>query len=164
MKSLKDILIIGLIGFVSITSYGQDMNILKMDEIIHNVADSVVGENGVWQLKYQESFMMILTDEQYNRMRIITPIIDQTELKTEDMVSILEANYHSALDTKYALSDGILWAVFIHPLQELSEKQFINAISQVYYSAATFGSTYSSTGLSFGGKETPVKDGGFKRN
>jgi hypothetical protein len=42
------------------------------------------------------------------------------------------------LDAKYAISDEILWAVFIHPLKELSDKQISSAIKQVYSSAITF--------------------------
>ena len=61
----------------------------------------------------------------------------------------MEANFHSALDARYAISDGILWAAFIHPLQELTKDQVISAISQVYSTVQTFGTYYSSGELSF---------------
>ncbi len=57
------------------------------------------------------------------------------------------------LDAKYAISDEILWAVFIHPLKELSDKQISSAIKQVYSSAITFGTSYSSGNLVFPSKE-----------
>ena len=142
------------------TGSAQEMTIAKMDSVIQSVADSVVFVDGNWHFKYQESYMMIMTDVKYNRMRIITPIVDQESLDEVELTKLMEANYHSALDTKYALSDGILWGVFIHPLRELSKNQFVNAIHQVYSTYMTYGTTYTSTGLQFGGEirnENPSK-------
>jgi len=52
---------------------------------------------------------------------------------------------------KYALSDEVIWSVFIHPLKELSDHQVLDAIDQVYNASVTFGATYSSTNLVFPG-------------
>lgn len=82
-------------------------------------------------------------------MRIISPITEVTEISSEQILKCMEANFHTALDTKYAISNGVLWSVFIHPLKELSQKQVIDAISQVYSSVRTFGTTYSSSNLIF---------------
>lgn len=107
-----------------------------------------------------------MTDENANRMRIISPIVEVFKLDEKELNNALTANFHTALDVKYAISDEILWSVFIHPLKELSEQQVINAISQVFQANATFGSTYSSTNLVFPGnlpkeekevKEKPLK-------
>jgi len=65
------------------------------------------------------------------------------------MLECMEANFHTALDSKYAISNNILWSAFIHPLKELTERQLIDAVSQVYSAARTFGSSYSSGALSF---------------
>lgn len=157
------VLFMGLL-LSTFSSHAQDMTIQKMDKVIKTVADSVIGDGGIWQFKYEESYMMIVTDEKYNRMRIISPIIGLEKLDKEELIKILEANYHSVLDAKYALADDILWSVFIHPLKELSENQFINALSQVHNAAITFGSTYSSTGLLFGGQESLEKVNPTKKN
>ena len=149
---------------MALQSEGQNMNIQKMDKIIQTVADSVIGESGIWQFKYKETFMMIMTDEKYNRMRIISPILEQEKLDKSEMIRLLEANYHTVLDTKYALSEDILWAVFIHPLKELTENQFINAISQVYFSATTYGTSYNSTGLLFGSQVPADEENPLKKN
>jgi hypothetical protein len=90
-------------------------------------------------------------------MRIITPIMETKNLEEEQLLNMLVANFHSALDVKYALSDEIIWSVFIHPLKELSEHQVLDAIDQVYAASATFGATYSSTDLVFPGN-TKKKD------
>ncbi len=85
-------------------------------------------------------------------MRIISPITEVQNLPEGELENALVANFHSALDVKYAISDGVLWTVFIHPLKELSEAQIEDAILQVYNGAETFGTTYSSTNLAFPGR------------
>ena len=52
------------------------MNLQKMDELFHSVSDSVIHVQGQWQLKYKDRYFFVFTDEDYNRMRVITPVID----------------------------------------------------------------------------------------
>ena len=82
-------------------------------------------------------------------MRIISPITETSKITAEQIFKCMEANFHTALDIKYAISNDILWSAFIHPLKELSQKQVIDAISQVYSSVKTFGTSYSSSNLIF---------------
>jgi len=82
-------------------------------------------------------------------MRIISPIAETTDITDEQIGAAMEANFHSALDVRYAISDGIMWSAFIHPLKELTPSQAIDAVIQVYSAAITFGDTYASTNLSF---------------
>jgi len=57
------------------------------------------------------------------------------------------------LDSKYAIGEGLVWSAFIHPLGELTEDQFLSAVSQVYSGVQTFGTYYSSGVLNFPKKE-----------
>ena len=131
----------------------QEMNNEKLETILKVVSDSIVGQKGAWQFKINERIFMCVTDENHNRMRIMSPILKQNELKQEDLTRSLEANFHTALDVKYALSNEILWSVYIHPLKELSELQVKDAVSQVYFAALTYGTTFSSTDLVFPGSQ-----------
>jgi len=133
------------------------MNPDKLEELIRKQADTVVTNGNSIQFLYQETPLFCIYDVNANRMRIISPIVETTEIKEEQLLNMLVANFHSALDVKYALSDEIIWSVFIHPLKELSDRQVEDAISQVYTASLTFGSTYSSTDLIFPGN-TKKKD------
>ena len=95
--------------------------------------------------------LICVFDENANRMRIISPIVEREKIGEEELLNALVANFHSALDVKYALSDEVIWSVFVHPLKELSEEQVVDAIQQVYTAARTFGGSYSSTNLVFPG-------------
>ena len=127
----------------------QDMDNDQLEEILVELSDSIAGQSGAWQLVIEETFMLCFTDEANNRMRIISPIAEMNDVTDEQIGSALEANFHSALDVRYAISDGIMWSAFIHPLRELSTEQAIDAVIQVYSAAVTFGDTYASTNLSF---------------
>lgn len=139
----------------------QEMTAEKLQELIAEVSDTMAVNGNSVQFLYKERPLICVYDENANRMRIITPIVETKEVEEEQLLNMLVANFHSALDVKYALSDEIIWSVFIHPLAELSNIQLLDAIDQVYSAAATFGTTYSSTDLVFPGntkkKEIPKR-------
>jgi len=140
-------LIIFLTPFIRLDA--QEMNNVTLGEIIYIVADSIKGKEGNWQFMVKDRVLICIADQKHNRMRIMSPIIEQKKLTYSDMLKLMEANFHTALDVKYAISDDILWSVFIHPLKELKKTQVLNAIEQVYTAAHTYGTTYNSTGLNF---------------
>ncbi|MEL6811712.1 MAG: type III secretion system chaperone [Bacteroidota bacterium] len=145
--------------FFTLFTFAQ-MDNSQLEILLSQQADSVIGTPGRWQVVYQEMPMMVVTDETNDRMRIIAPIIEVDKLDEEVLLDCLAANFHSALDVKYAVSNDIMWCVFIHPLSPLSGRELKSAIEQVYYGAATFGTSYSSTPLLFGGgngEQTPPK-------
>jgi hypothetical protein len=133
------------------------MDNTKLEVLLSQQVDSIIGTPGRWQVTYQELPMMIITDETNDRMRIIAPIVDIDKLDKEVLLDCLVANYHTALDVKYAVSNDVMWSVFIHPLSPLTEGELKNAIEQVYFAVATFGGSYTSTQLLFGGGNTEEK-------
>ncbi|PWL37596.1 hypothetical protein DKG77_14935 [Flagellimonas aquimarina] len=132
-------------------TYSQEMTSAKLVELIEQEADTVKVNGNSIQFLIKENMLICIYDENANRMRIISPIIKREEIGEEELLNAFVANFHSALDVKYALSDEIIWSVFTHPLAELSEHQVVDAINQVYSAAVTFGSSYSSTNIVFPG-------------
>ena len=135
----------------------QNMNPEILYQLIEQEADTVQVAGNSYQFIYNDALLICIYDESANRMRIISPIVKREEIGEEELLNSLVANFHSALDVKYALSDEILWSVFTHPLQQLSEEQVIDAIQQVYEAALTFGTTYSSTTMVFPGNTKKVE-------
>lgn len=140
-------------------SVAQNMTNEKIETILAKVTDSVRGYPGYWEVLYKERQLLCLTDEKHNRMRIISPIIEEEALGKELLLDVLTANFHAALDVKYALSQGFLWSVYIHPLKELKDDQLESAVNQVVNAADNFGTSFSSTEMIFGGN-TPQKEKG----
>ena len=132
------------------------MNNEILGEIITEISEAVEGENGRWQFVIDSTVFICLTDENHNRMRIISPVTELSSMTQEEMIACMEANFHSMLDSNYALSDGVLWSTFIHPLNELTVEQVISAITQVYSGVKTYGTHYSSGILSFPKSDEPA--------
>lgn len=147
-----------IICIFSLSLSAQEMNNESLGKILEAEGDSLIGRPGSWQFNVHDHYLLVFTDESHNRMRIISPIVEVKDLEPAYLENALMANFHTALDVKYAISDGIMWSVFIHPLKELTEAQVEDAIIQVYRAAATFGTTYSSTDLFFPGNAGQEKD------
>lgn len=128
----------------------------QLAEILQEEATDVQVEQGQVSFKYEGRTMLILTSAQHDRMRIIAPIRKATELTPEQRDNMLLANFHTALDGRYAVSNGIVFATFLHPLSTLHDRDFRSALSQVNQLVQNFGTTYSSGAVGFGpGQEKP---------
>lgn len=120
-----------------------------MGKLLEKEADAVEGNLGAWQVAYGQRLLYIITDESANRMRIFTPVIEEEKMEAGQMKKMLEANFHSALDAKYSLYEGLVISVYTHPLKELQTEQLVDAMRQVVNLADTFGGSYSSTEVIF---------------
>lgn len=98
--------------------------------------------------------VLVVTDQQADRMRAMVPIRSAGDLTAEDMMRMMQANFDSALDARYAVANGTLWAVFIHPLSPLQKDQFISALGQTVNVASTYGTLYSGGAMQFGGGDS----------
>ena len=137
--------------FSSKPALRQAMSNQRLDGLIRQITSDVEGQLGFWQFTVDGRDIMVITDETHNRMRIMSPVAPQDKLDKDELTRLLEANFGSALDAKYALRDETLWSVFTHPLGELSEEQFLDCVAQVANLANNFGSSYASSNLIFGG-------------
>jgi hypothetical protein len=148
---MKQLFFFFLLFFSISLSFSQEMNNKKMGLILERMSDSIQGTSGQWQFKVNDVFFICVTDSTHNRMRIMSPIAEESRLDETLLRASLIANFHTALDVKYALSEEVLWSVFIHPLKELTDNQVEEAVKQVYGASVTFGTTFSSTNLVFPG-------------
>ena len=131
------------------------MTIEKMGQIIKRLDNTAQSpRKGMWSFAVEKSPVVIVTDVSNNRMRIMVPIRKVEGLSIEEYKRMMQANFDTALDSRYAIAKNIVWATYIHSLSTLHERQFIAAIGQTVNAAITYGSTYSSGLLSFGGGDS----------
>lgn len=137
-----------------------DEAIKKMDneslgKLISRLDKNVVTKRpGFWILSVEERQVIIITDEKANRMRIISQVAKADKLGRKMLTRLMQSNFDSALDSRYAIAKNVLWSAFIHPLSSLTEKDFFSAVAQVVTLAETYGSTYSSGALIFQGGDS----------
>ncbi len=153
---MKNVLLIILeVLFIPVMAQQQDveekMTNVKIWKILHEDMEEVHGQMGNWQFIVRQRPIMIITDAGANRMRVMTPVIEESQLDSVDYKIMLEANFDRALDAKYAIFNSIVWSVFTHPLEELQADQLKDAIEQVATLSENFGTSYTSTSMVFGG-------------
>lgn len=132
-------------------------NQASLDSIAEVIAalDAEAERNGNnWQLTVDERMLIVVTDTNAGRMRIITPIAESSALPPEALERLMQANFDTALDARYAIGQGLVWSVFIHPLDSLTTKDFASGLLQTKSLADTFGTTFSSGALNYGGGDS----------
>ncbi len=134
-----------------IDSSGSLMNQESLEKIVKGLADKSEGQRGVVEFNYNEVAMYLISDTTHDRMRIIAPVAEYATLTRQHLDALLESNFHDSLDARYAVSDGVLYSAYIHPLSELSESQIESAMLQVANLALSFDGDYTSGVLTYGG-------------
>ncbi|NVB39523.1 hypothetical protein G6O69_16900 [Pseudenhygromyxa sp. WMMC2535] len=102
-----------------------------------------------WQFVHEGIPMACLTDLEFDRMRFISPITELVNLDEPTKDRVLEANFHTALDGRYCVSNGLLFAAFIHPMSSLDPALARSALDQVASLVHSFGTRFSSGELEF---------------
>jgi len=129
----------------------QSMDNARLGDLLEALDPNLGGREGNWVITFRETSAQVLTDERADRMRIMIPIADASDLEAEELYRMLQANYESALDARYAIAQGLVWVAYIHPLSPLTEGQLLLALAQTYNAAETYGTSYSGGLFQFGG-------------
>ncbi|KIC10877.1 hypothetical protein RA19_09045 [Leisingera sp. ANG-M1] len=108
-----------------------------------------------FQLSISGVPMLVVTDPAADRMRAMVPLRPAEGLTAEELMRMMQANFDTALDARYAVARGQLWAVFIHPLSPLEKDQLISSLGQTVNIARTYGTLYTGGALQFGGGDSP---------
>ena len=132
-----------------------DMTLEKLDHLVREMGKKVERQDGLWTFEWDGVPLLIVTDANANRMRILAEVARLSDVESKHLQAMLFAHFHSTLDARYAASGETLYSAFLHPLAELSEPELRSAISQVANLVLTFGTTYDSGKLFFGGESKP---------
>ncbi|MEO0794493.1 MAG: hypothetical protein AAFX93_05010 [Verrucomicrobiota bacterium] len=143
------VIMIASTGFLG--NFGNSsMDTGRLEKEIQSFAENVERDGNAMRFTVNDVVLYCFTDENHDRMRFITEIAEASELTDAQKDAMLNANFHSALDARYAVSNGFVYGAFIHPLSPLTSQQIQSGAYQVANLSLTFGSEYASGGLSFG--------------
>ena len=126
----------------------------QMDEVIKALDSKATRTGNSWQFSLQDRVMLVVTDANAGRMRIMTPIALIAELPDGAMQRLMQANFDTALDARYAVAQDLVWGAFMHPLDTLTTRDFASGILQTHSIGETFGTTFSSGAISYGGGDS----------
>ncbi|NJO13757.1 MAG: hypothetical protein HC870_00395 [Rhizobiales bacterium] len=126
----------------------------QMDQVIKALDAKATRTGNSWQFTLEERVMLVVTDTTAARMRIITPIALISDLPEDAMERLMQANFDTALDARYAVAQNLVWGAFLHPLDTLTQRDFAAGILQTHSVGETFGTTFSSGAVSYGGGDS----------
>ena len=130
------------------------MTMQRLGEIVLALdPEARVGLNAI-ELTLADIPVIVVADPLADRMRAMVPIRSTEGMTAEELMRLLQANFDTALDARYAVARGRLWGVFIHPLSPLEKDQFLSALVQTVNVARTYGQTYSGGAETFGGGDS----------
>ena len=125
-----------------------------MGEVIAALDSEAERTGNNWQFTLDDTMILVVTDTSAGRMRIITPIAQTLALPDGAMERLMQANFDTALDARYAVGQGLVWGAFVHPLDSLTTRDFASGILQTKSLSDTFGTTFSSGALNYGGGDS----------
>ncbi len=83
-----------------------------------------------WQVETSKFRLLVLLSEDNSWLRILLPIGDATSAQ-QFFDQLLEANFDTTLETRYALHQNVLWGVFQHNLITLAISDFSAAVARL---------------------------------
>jgi hypothetical protein len=129
----------------------EQMTNARMGALLQELDPDISGQPGNWVISFEGASAQVVTDANANRMRIMIPVGDASSLGKDKLYRMLQANFESALDARYAVANDLVWATFIHPLAPLTANELRLAVAQTFNAAATYETSYSSGLFQFGG-------------
>jgi hypothetical protein len=130
------------------------MTLSRMAEIVFAIDPDAQSQGTRFTLTIEDVPMLIITDPVADRMRAMVPIRAAADMTPEEVARVLQANFDTALDARYAIARGQLWGIFIHPLSPLKKDQLISGLGQTVNIARTYGTLFSGGAMNFGGGDS----------
>ena len=135
---------------------GEPMDQTRMEMLFGDEVDAIVGPPGAIQTRLDNVPLYLISDAENDRMRLIAPIARLDRLDPRVVPVLLDANFDSTRDARYALSDGVIYSIYLHRISTLSPTDLKSAVGQVVSLVKTFGTTFSSGVSDLGG---PSREG-----
>ena len=126
----------------------------RLGELIFRIDPNAQELGNGYSFSVNDRELRLVFDENANRMRVLTPIVAIDGIPPELLMRTLQANFDAVLDARYAIGSGQLWAVFVHPLASLTDRDFLSGVAQTAVAAQTFGTTFTSGAFVFGGGDS----------
>jgi len=134
----------------SVAAQEAPMTANRLSEIVLDIdPDSALTPNGL-ELTLEDIPVLIVLAPEADRMRAMVSIASVEDVTPEEMLRMMQANFDTALDARYAVAQGRVWGVFIHPLAALEREQLLSGLAQTVNLARSYGSLYTGGANVFG--------------
>ncbi|MEM7593502.1 MAG: hypothetical protein AAF383_18645 [Cyanobacteria bacterium P01_A01_bin.83] len=83
-----------------------------------------------WQVKNSQIHLLVILSEDHSWLRLLAPIAAATEAQSL-LPQLMEENFSTTQEVRYALNQSVLWGVFHHRLDSLTTEDLENAIASL---------------------------------
>jgi hypothetical protein len=122
----------------------------RMELLFAAHVEAIMGPPGAIQTRVDGINIYLISDPARDRMRIMAPVARMNPANPRLAPLLLQANFQNTLDARYAVSDDLIYALYLHPLSSLTPELIESGLAQVVSLGKTFGSTFSSDQYQFG--------------
>lgn len=116
----------------------------RLEQIFADQVEAITGPSGAIQTQVAGVVVYCISDPARDQMRLIAPITRAAGLDPRIGEVLLRANFNNTGESRYAVSEDAVFAVYLHPLSSLTPDEIRSALAQVVSLAKTFGTTFSS--------------------
>lgn len=104
----------------------------EISTTLTNLFDTAVAAlaPGSWQIETSEFRLLVLLSDDQSWLRVLLPIAPEEEARPF-LAQLMEANFDDTQETRYALHQEVLWGVFQHSRESLSEIDLTAAIQNL---------------------------------
>jgi hypothetical protein len=88
--------------------------------------------SGSWQVDTPEFRLLVLLSDDESWLRLLIPIAPAQDAQPF-IEQLMEANFDTTQETRYALQQGVLWGVFQHSYAGLSADDFVAAVQRLIH-------------------------------
>ncbi|MGE0487419.1 MAG: hypothetical protein AB7Q81_24930 [Gammaproteobacteria bacterium] len=115
-----------------------------IEPLLARLGIEAVGAGGQWRAVVAERAVMVIADEASGRLRIQAHVTAADALDEALLRRVLEADFGSAVDARYAIGGTTLWSLYVDDLADVDAARFAAALAQIANLAASFGHEYAS--------------------
>ena len=126
------------------------MNVVELKRLLLSAATLRAESDEGWEVERDGVPMACMFDETHDRVRVLAPVVGLEDVSPEQQAVVLEANFHTTLDARYATARGTMYALYVHRLSTMDATDLVSALEQVASLVHTFGDDYSSGALIYG--------------
>jgi hypothetical protein len=122
----------------------------EMEIVFAGQVEKIEGPTGAIRTQIDNFNVYLVSDVSFDRMQILMPIARTDGLDRRVFNVLLEANFQKTLDARYAVSEGVVYGIYLHPISTLTPAMIRSALEQVVNLGRTYGTTFSSQTQPFG--------------
>ena len=110
------------------------MNVATLVETLTDLFDAGLSGNASdgWVIQDGDSQLLVLLSEDQSWLRVLISIATEREA-SQYFQQILKANFDDTQETRYAIANEVLWGVYQHDLESLTEVGIKRAIARLIY-------------------------------